>query len=238
MEKKIEVVLVSSDPKEHTPLGFQTHGSGQDLVLGKVCENKSYGQGNSFNPYYPQHLYFLSDDEIQKDDWVVYRKNGLVELLKSELIYQGGIVINNGHEIAWISNSKKVIATTNDSIGYTDLRISPVNNFCDYPKPSQAFIEHYVEQYKMRNIIKWVNVEYEKYYGPSNFSHDNYFLPKVNSDNTINISPTKESWSKEELHDIIANHEYDKGVIDWMRLIPDLAREINYPLSDNWNSKI
>jgi hypothetical protein len=60
----------------------------------------------------------------------------------------------------------------------------------------------------------------------------------VNSDNTINISPTKESWSKEELHGIIANHEYDKGVINWMRLIPDLAREINYPLSDNWNSKI
>jgi hypothetical protein len=229
MEKKIEVVLVSSDPKEHTPLGFQTHGSGQDLVLGKVCENKSYGQGNSFNPYYPQHLYFLSDDKIVNGDWYLIEFNGykIIQCTSEE----------EEISLEGYKEYKKVIATTNDSIGYTDLRISPVNNFCDYPKPSQAFIEHYVEQYKMRNIIKWVNVEYEKYYGPSNFSHDNYFLPKVNSDNTINISPTKESWTREELHDIIAKNEYDKGVIDWNNLIIDLVKEINYPLSDKWNIK-
>jgi hypothetical protein len=229
MEKKIEVVLISTNPKEHTPLGFQTHGSGQDLVLGKVCENKSYGQGNSHNPYYPQHLYFLSDDKIVNGDWYMIEFNGQ-KIIKctseeEEISLEG------------YKECKKVIATTNESLR-VEHPIHP-NTLPDWnlPKPSQAFIEHYVEQYKMRNIIKWVNVEYEKYYGPSNFSHDNYFLPKVNSDNTINISPTKESWSKEELHDIIAKNEYDKGVIDWNNLIIDLVKEINYPLSDKWNSK-
>ena len=57
---------------------------------------------------------------------------------------------------------------------------------------------------------------------------------KVNSDNTISIKPIKDSWSREELHDLLGQHEYDKGIIDWKNFILEFCSEVNYPIVENW----
>ena len=123
----------------------------------------------------------------------------------------------------------------------------------DYlPQPSLGFLNEYVAYYNAGTPIKEIMVEYE-----ADLSNTPYTSTKMNNalkalkessnigcklkvnpkDNTITIRKVKDSWSREELHEIIANYDYDKGVIDWEKLIPALCKELDYPLNNNWINK-
>lgn len=196
--------------------------------------------------YEAQHFYVVSDEEITHNDWVLLPNNEIHKMSPTDMI----------HYLASQSKAtKKIIATTDSSLMSSTL--IPVNNelhslTISLPKPSQQFIEKYIEKYNKGNVISEVDVEYEVDYSIkcdetlsdcqrySNKKVDcsncikAIFKLKVNSDNTINIKSDKDSWTLEELHDLLAKHEYDKGVIDWKNFIPELCNEIGYPIVEEW----
>ncbi len=165
------------------------------------------------------HLYIVSDDEIKEGDWYIDNVFKIRHSITSDKKY-------------WSvrKNYKKIIATTDKSLktkvlfedneenikgGYYYLEDNyPIyitkkdfKNKFSLPRPSQQFIEHYVEQYNEGNIITDVLVEYEnkynlRYYTPSGGIEccekiDNIQL-KISQDNTITIYPIKDSWNREE----------------------------------------
>ena len=160
-------------------------------------------------------LYILSDEEIKKGDWVLYKNSYIATVLGFPNDGGGGLKIkipgDNAKIMTDFSNCKKIIATTDKSLGLSDVGKSgySVDEFYPVlPQPSQSFIEYFVEEYNKGNVITEVKVEYEKWIGKNyvgEFSTDqdfNYKL-KINPDNTINIKPKKDSWNTEEITPLI-----------------------------------
>ena len=208
--------------KSWTPIGESPK------EVNKLSISKNWSRG-VLDYYESQHLFILSDEEITHNDWVLLPNNEIHKMSPTDMI----------HYLASQSKAtKKIIATTDTSLGL--------------PQPSQRFIEKYIEEYNKGNVISEVDVEYEVDYSIkcdetlsdcqrySNKKVDcsncikAIFKLKVNSDNTINIKSAKDSWTLEELHDLLAKHEYDKGVIDWKNFIPELCNEIGYPIVEEW----
>lgn len=155
----------------------------------------------------PQHLYVLSDDEIKEGDWYLANKALLKNntpvwvIRKCNKIINGWLESNSnvgqGDNPNW---SKKIIATTNSSlkiVGYEPYYEFPLISL---PQIPLSFIQYFVEQYNVDNIITKVMVEYEeKRIGDE---HDEYFfkIPKISSDNTINIKPIKDSFDINDIY--------------------------------------
>lgn len=160
----------------------------------------------------PFHLYILSDEKIKEGDWC-YGMDGIFQ-------YKGKVSIPD------IELPKKIIATTNKSLNYEesiyDPRSKTGGKWIELPKIPQSFIEHYVSEYNKGNVITEVMVEYnepcckcdttekvinckysvglEECNAPDPNKDFYGIRPKVDpKDNSINIKPVKDSWSKEEL---------------------------------------
>jgi uncharacterized protein YbaR (Trm112 family) len=143
-----------------------------------------------------QHLYIISDDKIEEDDYYII--DGIPELLK-----------NNG--LKFIDDyCKKVIATTDTSLRFPRKNSHPNSVWkldgALLPQPSQQFIQKFVEEYNKGNIITDVLVEYEK--GLNKPLHESlrdsspldFERLKVNpEDNTITIKKVKDSYTREEV---------------------------------------
>ena len=143
------------------------------------------------------NLYIISDDEIKEGDWYYCKRlNKIFQAIK-------GITYNIE------GNEHKIIATTNESLrtNYKENNHQPLSKY-NYilPKPSDSFISKYIEEYNKGNVISDVEVEYDK--ATYNKWLENGASPvfdtlKVNPDNTINIKPIKDSWSREEVKQLM-----------------------------------
>lgn len=174
--KKHQVVMLPTNEKAQIGDNVIVKHNATLAFGKKVQEPYNMGEEN-------QHLYILSDEEIKESGW--YENNGV--------IFRADDKFDEGNNPNQNKKNKKIIATTDKSLGYTDHRVSPVPNFCDYPQPSQSFIELYVNEYNKGNIITEVMVEYE-----IEGEVGEMFAPelKINPDNTINISVTNTIVSK------------------------------------------
>ena len=152
------------------------------------------------------NLYIISDDEIKEGDWYI-------NLLQDNTIYQNNIKNYNVNK----SYFKKIIATTD-----TSLKIPRKNSHPNsvwkldgalLPQPSKQFIEKYIEEYNKGNVITEILVEYElisneEYFG-NTVNPDNdvpYFDEKLKinpKDNTITIKKIKDSYSREEVIELL-----------------------------------
>lgn len=168
-----------------------------------------------------QHLYILSDEEIKDDNWYfAVLHNHVWQALK-------------GFIKSTMTNPKseyKVIALT-DSF----LIVDAVFDYTHYnkfiPSPSQSFIDKYVTEYNNGNIITDVMVEYERSVREkklldsmiNSYSYTNneiIITPilKVNSkDNTITIKKIKDSWTREEVIELLKSYLYEQSDIDDLR---------------------
>lgn len=137
----------------------------------------------------PQHLYFLSDEEIKVGDW---------------FISTFGLWQHNGNKPD--KSAVKVIATTNPELlkfgtcnkcgayQFSSYLVCNYNGICNgkvipsLPRPSNAFLEAYVREYNKGNKIESVLIEYDYIKPPTHFSsaYDEYFI-KLAPDNTITI---------------------------------------------------
>lgn len=167
---------------------------------------KNYNQSR----FESQHLYFLSDEEIEKGDWCLLDRNvgqstGYVVLQCVEAdVENGEYTFKEDGNLFTTGRCEKIIATTDTSLYHRDFES---NTNCDslYPQPSQQFIEKYIESYNTGNPITEVLVEYEQIQDPilSFPSKLDIFKFKINPDNTINIREKKDSWNREEVIELL-----------------------------------
>lgn len=173
-----------------------------------ICEGNSlklYLGNHAFKT--PQHLYLISDREIKEGDWQYTRLHGITQaknLLWSE---QEG--------------AKKVIATTDKSLGYTDHRISPVPNFCDYPQLPKSFIQAFVKAYNEGKPINEVDLEYypeEEVWSAQQGAYTIEAKLKTRPDNTVIIHQSK-MYSREDMYllasKVVNDIAKNRGNSDW-----------------------
>lgn len=146
-----------------------------------------------------QHLYIISDDKIKEGDWYInLETNQSCNTLKYDF-----------HKVVterFPSIYKKIVATTDESIGYTDHRISPVPNFCDYPQLPESFIQAFIKAYNEGKPITEVDLEIQKACCKNghilinclNTCKDVIFTIKTRPDNTVIIHQSK-MYSKKEV---------------------------------------
>ena len=169
-----------------------------------------------------QHLYILSDEEIKEGDWVYDKLNNKVYQANS-------IVIHNMKSMEYEIFLEKIIATTDKSLAKT-IKLNYIQ-FGDkveetrlefLPQPSQQFIEKFVEEYNKGNVITDVMVEYEElsyqkeldkpiHKGLGVYRFDEtvpYNKLKISKDNTITIRKVKDSWSRDEVENLMRQAAY------------------------------
>lgn len=196
-----------------------------------------------------QELYITSDDGIRIGDLVICKKYiGRVDrfLDKNHLVIDKWLNIEGGGT-PLIINCKKVLATTDESIGYTNKQISPVPNFCTYPKPSHKFIKAFCEQGGIGHVLVeytkinrccgrcdgvndlcWVDQQCDNH----NITDCSKCFPpkgdiiklKTDSHNNITIKPVKNDWTREEhisdIKRLIQLYEttyLDGNIEDWIK---------------------
>lgn len=171
---------------------------------GNLFPNLKIHSGSPFDTeggyYKPQHLYIISDDKIEDGDYYIHNN----KVIQKQEDYQN-------------SNGRKIISTTDTSLygNYNEKIGSKIysENYV-FPQPSQQFIEQYIKTYNKGEVITEVLVEYENnlygHIGSGKYHEDEPVMMKkylnkediylkVNQDNTINIRPIKDSWSREEV---------------------------------------
>ena len=176
---------------------FPTNANVSRILYSKTTNTLEYNpflKINTSDKY--QHIYILSDEKIEKDDWYLSQDGKDIKISQCQ-----------GKEIPFLS--KKIIATTDTSLisineQYFDVnksRKSAVLEQKTLPQIPQQFIQHYIEEYNKGNVITKVDVEYVKIPNSVFISEINapYMQPKVNLDNIINIKSSKDSWNKEEV---------------------------------------
>ena len=198
MKKSAQVVMIPTNEK--AKFG--------DLILTPTYPQKLLIFEHQKCTEVSQHLYFLSDEEIKEGDWFIMNSC----IVRQCSLHKGDILDTIGglhHE----SVCKKIIATTDRSL--TIAATSSGRYVYHLPQPSQSFIEKFVKEYNKSNVITEVMVEYEwnktgrKIRKLDVFDH----ILKINPDNTIDINMPKDSWSREEVVELI--QKYSKECTGW-----------------------
>lgn len=144
LKKKIEVVMLPANRQDLSYIGMYI-----DTINLVYNDHKT-----DIDRGVPQHLYFLSDEKIEDDDWCLV-KNKIISLFKYKK--------NTCEEVF----CKKIIATTDKTLTYFVAHTDCNGLGCDkclehaLPQPSPQFIQKYIEEWNKGNKIQWVNVEYE-----------------------------------------------------------------------------
>lgn len=219
MQEKKQVVILSTE--KVSKIGDIV--SNDDRLLAMVIPYK-YGknmttEGAGSDKMKVQHLYILSDEEIKEGDWYV-----LIQYKNKGYQLSTQPCRSNEVQLQYKFNCKKIIATTNPELKFTDYRISPVPNFMELPKISQDFIKAYIKAYNEGNTIKEVMVEYEEYHGIntslteiSSYNNDakdygkDYKL-RLRPDNTIIVNRIKEKRYSREILENICYDCYKEGL--------------------------
>ncbi len=144
-----------------------------------------------------QHLYIISDDEIKEGDWYITDNNRILQCKEvlMDIVYGKGDYGRNKSGI-----KGKIITTTGSSLIIT---IYEKGSWRNLPQPSQSFIEKYVESYNKGQQIVDVMVEYITH-NRSGFEDPSVNRLKINpKDNTITIKRVKDSWSREEVENLV-----------------------------------
>lgn len=154
-----------------------------DKLFSCYSPNYYYYDGAVF-----QNLYFLSDDEIELNDWHYDKKDTGNEIKQ----WKGSLFSSR-----W---SKKIIATTDKSltwIKHDDTVPYPKGTENCFPQPSETFIYKFIDAYMKSNPITEVMVEYNHLLSTTGINKE---WLKINpKDNTITIRKMKDSWSRQEV---------------------------------------
>lgn len=207
MLKKKQVVMLPTNQKAQKGQIVLTLG-GKSLYITSEKDaliiNDNHFKGSTGKP---QHIHFLSDEEIKKGDWFM-RDGKLYNEFKTSTtpnttifirLYPSLDLSEQWREV-YISDCKKIIATTDQSL-LLDFN-KEGDGGCDYlPQPSDSFIQNYVEAYNVGKPITEVMVEYhpELYDGTETTASLSGRLKVNPKNNTITIKPVKDNWTREEV---------------------------------------
>lgn len=140
-----------------------------------------------------QHLYFLSDDEIEKGDYFINRLDSQIRICI-------------GREYFNKNKEKKIIATTDMSLKQEIFGLGETA-MCFLPQPSEGFIKKFIDAYNNGKPITEVIVEYNHILSTTGLNNE---WLKVASDNTITIRKMKDSWTTEEVVNLLQQFNNDK----------------------------
>ena len=228
IKRQCNVVILPNDKEDRTlnqiyKFIARPENSFDKRVFGELIRTASPNKSK----YQCQYLYFLSDEEINEEDWCIIDLGDFSRAVRVKSL-------NNGHPIfavditegyAKISDLKKIIASTDTSLGL--------------PQPSTAFIDKYITEYNKGNIIEMVMVEYFKIHvgwepdysfedeGIEGSKETYQFIPKISKDNTITISKVKDSWNRKEIEKLLDNCW--EAAVDYT----DKVIKMNYGLSND-----
>ena len=220
MYKKVNVVMLPTNEKASSTILLGVLPSVATLtkdVLDDTHDWMKFGK--------PQHLYITSNEEIKEvfkgyAIAVLKEDNRIKELIEVITVQEDGC--NRYTSIEYQQFSFKyhsiypIIATTD-----TSLKINKFNSGVfkelkySLPQLSQQFIEDYIKEYNKGNVITEVEVEYNNDWNAQlKEAYPDYkdlYKPKlvINSDNTINIKPIKDSWSREEVIELFHKYKID-----------------------------
>jgi len=206
-------------------------------VIGLTADEKTLwfaysGVGNSYGN---KHLYITTDDEIKEGDWCLFFWDGMKD---GELGQVGSephqYLPENGHVLN--RNLRKIIATTDPGLkvkeSYLNGQTCPLglddsDSFIEksLPQPSKDFIEEYCRA----GGIDEVDVEYKskviQRFNPHGIETKTILIPKVSSHNEIIIHPVKDSWTMEELPDLLSRFCKDHSLHRGLQITDSMIRE-------------
>lgn len=145
-----------------------------------------------------QHLYIINDDIIKVNDW--YLATDKIEHCSSK---------EEANDLT--SNCKKIIATTNKSLQIKSNHLVKDRYALleSLPQIPQSFIEQYITEYNKGNIINEVLVEYIQLNTDYRSDWKEKFHLKTNQSNEINIKTVKDSFSREEVKQLLYSFRDD-----------------------------
>jgi hypothetical protein len=209
MKKRAKVHLLPTDKTD----GTLWKTTSEQLIHTHVS-------GEYKEKYQPFNLYITTDDEIKKGD---YFYNNI-----DDEVYGPA----EGHEILK-DHDFKVIATTDPKLHSTRLKDCPINpednmvSVRGVSKPPKSFIEEYCKA----GGIDEVNVEYGLFHD-GNFKDDDEThafkairKPRVNLHNEIIIHPVKDSWTVEDLPDLLNRFCKDHSLHRGLQITDGMIRE-------------
>lgn len=144
------------------------------------------------------HLYITNpNEEIKEDDW----------------IYKNGIGISKykkGDYLPHFNKHQKIIATTDESLQICTGReaMSSILTYSPLPRPSNTFLKKYCELGGIDKVL----VAYLESWGSIGKGKEIHLDIRVASDNTITIKPIKDSWSREEVIELL--RQYNAHIIN------------------------
>lgn len=193
-----------------------------------------------------QHLYFLSDDEIKEGDWYVNFKvneKNWDEIIPDRVCKADLNKTNEFKVHPYSKYCKKIIATTDKNLIWLDKSeknpelARPNGLWKCLPEPSEGFIQKFVNAYNSGNPITEVDVEYErvkqalsiiskKTKNGSDYTEVEWEFQdilKINpKDNTITIKKIKDTWTRDEVVNLLQQFNNDKsGVFDCTKWIEE-----------------
>jgi len=222
--KRVQVIILSTSNIVNSLKGYE-----DTSLLFKY--QKEYKTIDAEKPYVCNyHLYIISDDEIKGDSYVYSPfTNTIIQLAIDIKFIPKDWIKNNGY--------KKVIATTDSSLKIFGGKGDICDLYYNLPQPSQQFIKKYIESYNKSEVITDVLVEYENIQttkkedyqyrnGSSNLNYEDKL--KINpKDNTITIKKLKDSWNREEVHNLMMQA--------W--IFGQADKSLDYTIREKWIEK-
>lgn len=151
------------------------------------------------------HLYIITDEEIKEGDWF-YDGESVLQCSRVT-----DVIIDTQGQWSNIKTSRKIIATTDKSLT-TDNRtfIFAQSERRHLSQPSESFIQRFIEEYNKGNVITDVMVEYAEHRSKQGDYEGEYL--KINpKDNTITIRKVKDTWTREEVIELVNNWRKTSG---------------------------
>lgn len=209
MKKRLNVVMLATQEAESVPFLKNINGRGNNLYPA----TKGYYYTQQYlkkEQFEAEHLYFTSDEKCKNGDY-------FIDLLNT--------VRQFNDKTEQSINDKKIVITTDTSL--YRLEDCPVRGGCSnvkylLPQPTKEFIDLYISEYNKGNIVTEVEVEYNNIndcYGECGICDSSckpIYKLLTNSDNTVNISLIKDSFSREEVVEKL------KNAYHYVRLNPTL----------------
>lgn len=206
MKKKCKVIMIPTNERvENCIIKVNPHNGRGRAILEYTAGYLTQEYLKHINSV-GQHLYIISDDEIKVGDWITDIKN-----------------IYKAPDVDGFIGLYKIIATTDPSLtasfGQSEEGFGKMKD--GLPQPTDCFVKRYVEEYNKGTPIENVMVVYVQ-------SSDSFYgnkcpiESKINSDNTIDVQPTKDRWTRDEVKQLCWQAYIDHLCIDG-KIKPSLA---------------
>lgn len=187
--KKCRVVRLATKGLSNIAIGNET---------GRLLYFPAKGVTNELhnNKIQTQHLYILSDEEIKEGDY--FMNTGTPVLSEPASLKDCTYIKQNN-----LVSLKKIIVSTDQSLGLPRPSGSFIKKYCELGGIDEVLVEYITTVAELGSIEPYRSHPEDL---PNYISNP---ILKVAPDNTITIKAIKDSWTREEVKDLIKKYSRD-----------------------------